>query len=80
MLTVGTAVRIKDGKKGRPKKWIIVQFMPADDAVNDLVVLECPKTHEQTMVNLDNVTVYPVKVSKPLDELAKQAQDLDMGY
>lgn len=78
VLTLGSAVRIKDGKKGRPKKWIIVQWIISeDDAVKDLVVLECMKTHVQTTVSVDSVVPYP---SKPLDELAKQAQELGMGY
>ena len=63
MLTLGTAVRVKDGKKGRPKKWYIIQFTVGDDVMNDLVVLENEK-HEQITVSIDDVVPYPVKTKE----------------
>ena len=67
MLTLGVAVRVKDRAKGRPKKWIITKFIPADDPINDLVVIECLKTKEQKTVNLESLAVYPVKLQRKTD-------------
>jgi hypothetical protein len=66
MFTLGTAVRIKDGKRGRPKKWYIIQFTVGDDVMNDLVVLENEK-HEQITVGIDDVVPYPLRVGKLSD-------------
>ena len=66
MLTVGTAVRVKDGKKGRPKKWYIVKFDVGDDVLNDIAVLENEK-HEQLTVSVDDVIPYPVKLGVAVD-------------